>query len=389
MSPVRRQLPVHSPTSFRSVQQGLLGALGIGATDSASLVQEHWPAEKVIFTNSGTSALTLAIQAAARHTGVVALPAWGCYDLATAADGAGLRVALYDVDPDQLAPDPRSLEHAFALGAGAVVVVPFYGVPIDMDKVRNQARSAGVRVIEDAAQAIGASWKGTPAGSHGDFGILSFGRGKGLNAGGGGALLANTTEAHALLTQLDELSGRAAGWDCVMRATAQWMLARPSLYAVPAALPFLRLGETVYHPPSPVKALSRASVRMLQANWKRAQAATGTRKRIAQRLLAVTAEGNGRPVRIPEGGEAGYLRFPLVTAQDVDAATLARAGNLGIMRGYPRTLASLAGFERRCINATDAFPGADALARRLITLPTHELLTEADLRRLEHWLTHH
>ncbi len=108
----------------------------------------------------------------------MALPAFTCYDIASAAVGAGVRVALYDVDPDTLGPDPASLERVLAAGAGAVVAGPLYGVPLEWDALRALADRHGALLIEDAAQGHGASWRGRPLGSLGDLSVLSFGRGK-------------------------------------------------------------------------------------------------------------------------------------------------------------------------------------------------------------------
>ena len=330
--------------------------------------------------DSGTTALTLAIKAALPEGGAVALPAWGCYDLATAAVGAGARVVLYDVEPATLAPDFASLQRALAHGARAVVVAHFYGVPVDMEAVTRSAAAAGAIVIEDAAQAIGATWQWRPAGTVGALGVLSFGRGKGLNGGGGGALLINDVAAPVF--DLDA----GAGFSELARASAQWLLARPALYALPASLPFLRLGDTVYHAPRAPRGLTRASARMLLANWEAAHAVTTVRRRHAERLRVAAEAAGWRTIRLPESGKAGYLRMPILDPASNRGGAMASGAKLGIMPGYPQTLVSLHGFQGYCINARDAFPGAEELAARLITLPTHALLSEADLRRIEAWL---
>jgi dTDP-4-amino-4,6-dideoxygalactose transaminase len=59
---------------------------------------------------------------------------------------------------------------------------------------------------------------------------------------------------------------------------------------------------------------------------------------------------------------------------------------LGIAPGYPLPLARLPGFASRCVNAAPGFPGATELAEHLITLPTHSLLSAADLRALRRWM---
>ena len=87
----RRQLPAYSPLSLRAVLAGAMG-LATGGEEArrsvAATLKRHFGARDVLLTDSGTGALTLAIRAClAGKTGtMVALPAYGCYDLATAAD---------------------------------------------------------------------------------------------------------------------------------------------------------------------------------------------------------------------------------------------------------------------------------------------------------------
>ena len=171
-----------------------------------------------------------------------------------------------------------------------------------------------------------------------------------------------------------------------MQRAAQWLLGRPSLYAVPSALPFLRLGETVYHLPAPVGAMSAVAASALAVTLPLGAAEAEVRRANAGRLLERRGKG-ATPVRVPAGGVAGYLRLPLVAAPSIRAAAATlEARALGIMPGYPLPLCDLPGFAERVVNRQDRFTGARTLAERLITLPTHGLLGEADLDRLETWL---
>ncbi len=90
----------------------------------------------------------------------MALPAFTCFDVATAAVAAALPVVLYDIDPATLAPDFDSLELCLQQGARVVVVSPLYGMPVDWDLVERSAARYGAVVIEDAAQGHGARWRG-------------------------------------------------------------------------------------------------------------------------------------------------------------------------------------------------------------------------------------
>src|SRR5690606_36256244 len=105
-------------------------------------------------------------------------------------------------------------------------------------------------LVEDAAQGGGASMSGRSLGGFADMGILSFGRGKGWTAGGGGALLAAPSVGDWAITTWNSVRESAASaLVLTLKNLAQWLLAHPSVYRLPSSLPFLRLGETIFHPP--------------------------------------------------------------------------------------------------------------------------------------------
>ena len=262
--PLRRQLPVHSPLGLAALAAGARALLSPAAgLDAEAEVQrrlaERFSGAAVLRTDSGTSALRLALHAlGVARTGPVALPAYCCYDIATAADGAGVPVLLYDLDPLTLGPSFPSLVAVLEAGAQAVVAVHLYGVPADLGEICRLAEQHRALVVEDAAQGAGMSWEGRPAGATGSLGVLSFGRGKGCTGGGGGALLANDAAGErALAVARHELARGSGGGDRLAAAGAQWLLGRPSLYGVPASLPFLGLGETVYREPTPAECAAR------------------------------------------------------------------------------------------------------------------------------------
>jgi dTDP-4-amino-4,6-dideoxygalactose transaminase len=391
----RRQLPVHSPLPA----DALLGGVTATARRRAPLADRvheaialRYGARGVLLTDSGTSALALALRAAERlRSTPVALPAYGCYDLATAADAARLPVVLYDLDPLTLGPNFASLERALQHGARAIVVAHFYGVPVDLDRVRRLAGEYHALVIEDAAQGAGVSYAGRRAGALGSLGVLSFGRGKGITGGGGGALLAGDESGARALATVSHEVGRPGGSlrTCVVTA-AQWLLARPSLYELPASLPFLGLGETSYRPPHPAAAPPAFVLGVLERTLPLADEEAERRRRNAERLLAVLGAGSGRlaAVRGAAGATPGYLRLPVLARGGERAAALGDdAARLGIMPAYPCALPDLPGFGDRVRGTSEDFDGARLLASQLVTLPTHGRLDARDLAALEEWLS--
>src|SRR5271169_2219838 len=146
--------------------------------------------------NSGTSALHLALLAAGVGPGdeVVTVPFTFVASVA-AVCYAGARPVLVDIDPRSFTMDPATIEGAITPRTKAILPVHLYGQSADMDPILEVARRHGLIVIEDAAQAHGAKYKGRPVGSIGDMGCFSFYPGKNLGAyGEGGAVTTNNAE---------------------------------------------------------------------------------------------------------------------------------------------------------------------------------------------------
>ena len=140
--------------------------------------------------NSGTSALHLALLAAGVGPGdeVITVP-FTFLATVSAIDYTGARPVFVDVDPRTLTMDPAALEAAITPRTRAVIPVHLYGRPADMDPIVAIARRHGIVVIEDAAQAHGAEYKGRRAGSLGEMACFSFYPGKNLGAYGEGGLV--------------------------------------------------------------------------------------------------------------------------------------------------------------------------------------------------------
>ena len=147
-------------------------------------------AEHGVGVNSGTSALHLALLAAGVGPGdeVITVP-FTFLATVSAIDYTGARPVFVDVDPRTLTMDPAALEAAITPRTRAVIPVHLYGRPADMDPIVAIARRHGLVVIEDAAQAHGADYKGRRVGTLGDMACFSFYPGKNLGAYGEGGLV--------------------------------------------------------------------------------------------------------------------------------------------------------------------------------------------------------
>ncbi|WP_341197997.1 DegT/DnrJ/EryC1/StrS family aminotransferase [Hyphomonas chukchiensis] len=140
--------------------------------------------------NNGTSALHLALLAAGVGPGdeVITVPHTFVAS-AAAIYYTGATIKLCDIDPVTYTMDPAALEAAITPRTKAIIPVHLYGQMADMDPIMALAKKHGLIVLEDAAQAHGAEYKGKRAGSVGDLAGFSFYPGKNLGAAGEGGMV--------------------------------------------------------------------------------------------------------------------------------------------------------------------------------------------------------
>jgi dTDP-4-amino-4,6-dideoxygalactose transaminase len=148
--------------------------------------------------NSGTSALQLAILAAGIGAGdeVITVP-YTFVATAAAIRYTGATPVFVDVDPESLTMDVTKIEAKITGRTKAILPVHLYGQAADMDPLMEIARRHGLTVIEDCAQAHGATYKGKRVGSFGRFGCFSFYPSKNLGACGEGGIVVTSDETSA------------------------------------------------------------------------------------------------------------------------------------------------------------------------------------------------
>lgn len=153
--------------------------------------------EHVLATSSCTGALHIALSALDIGPGdEVIVPDVTWVATANAVRYVGATPVFADVQPDTMCIDPEDVRARITPRTKAVIAVHLYGHPADMQAILEIARTAGLRVIEDAAPSIGAECRGARTGTFGDFGAFSFQGAKLLVTGEGGALVTNDAELY-------------------------------------------------------------------------------------------------------------------------------------------------------------------------------------------------
>ncbi|MBI5602436.1 MAG: DegT/DnrJ/EryC1/StrS family aminotransferase [Deltaproteobacteria bacterium] len=157
-----------------------------------------------IAVNSGTSALHLALLAAGIGLGdeVITVPFTFVATVA-AIEYVGARPVFVDIEPGSYTMNAKQIEEKITEHTKAILPVHLYGQPADMDPIQEIARRNGLVIVEDAAQAHGAEYKGQRVGGIGHLGCFSFYPGKNLGAyGEGGMVVTNNPEYDRLIRML-------------------------------------------------------------------------------------------------------------------------------------------------------------------------------------------
>ncbi len=162
--------------------------------------------------SNGTMALVVALKALGIERGdEVLVPPYTFIATASAALMLGAIPVFVDVELDTLLIDPTKIDAAVTPHTRAIIPVHHAGSPVDMDGVLAAARRHNLKIVEDAAQAAGAAWKGRPVGAIGDIGTFSFQSSKVINSGEGGMMLTNDPALEETLWSLRNVGRRRGG----------------------------------------------------------------------------------------------------------------------------------------------------------------------------------
>lgn len=299
---------------------------------------------------SGTDAVTLALGALGVGDGdEVIAPSHTSVATVVGVERAGATVRFADVEPARQTLAPDDLARCLTPRTRAVVVVHLYGQPAQMDAILGFARAHGLYVVEDAAQAHGATLGGARVGSLGDAAAFSFYPTKNLGAlGDGGAVVTRSAEVAERLRRL-----RQYGWapGAPQHATVRGMNSR--------------LDE-----------LQAAFLRELLPGL---EGANRRRTELASRYDSAL-RGLGwleTPPSVPGATHAYHLYVVRTRCRDALAAHL-RAAGIETRVHYPQPVHLQPAY---CVPAV-SLPVTEALAGEILSLPLHPLLSDAEVERV-------
>lgn len=295
-------------------------------------------APKAVGVASGTDAIHLACRALGIGPGdEVVLPAFTFVATALGVTLAGARPVLVDVDRRSALIDPEAIEAAVGERTRAILPVHLYGQCADMEPILELAGARGLAVIEDAAQAHGARYRGRPAGSLGTMGCFSFYPSKNLGAYGDGGLVTVSDPA------VGERLERLRNWGSRRKYHHQEMGLNSRLDTLQAAV-------------------LRVKLRHLDA-WNE------SRRRLAAAYDEALAELDHVEPTETAADSVYHLYVVRVAARDAALERLVEGG-IGAGIHYPFAVHEL-GACRDLGYATGDFPVAEDWARRCLSLPIY------------------
>ncbi|NJC06115.1 dTDP-4-amino-4,6-dideoxygalactose transaminase [Sphingomonas kaistensis] len=179
----------------QAIRRGQLSGDGHFTAECNAIIARLTGSASALLTHSGTAALEMAaILCDLKPGDEVILPSFTFVSTANAVVLRGATPVFVDIDPVTLNLDPAKVADAVSPRTRAIFAVHYAGFPADMDALAAIADAHGLLLVEDAAQALGSTYKGRPAGSLGDMGAFSFHETKNILSGEGGALTLNAPQ---------------------------------------------------------------------------------------------------------------------------------------------------------------------------------------------------
>jgi perosamine synthetase len=385
--------PAGAPLSVADAFAGLREAFSNDrqGEEQVAVVASRFDVRYAFGTSSGRAGLWLILKALHRlrpDRNVVALPAYTCFSVPASVVRAGLRIHPVDIDLQTLDFDVSQLESLPAEQSLCVIGCNLFGFPNDFETIRAAAEAKGAYVIDDAAQALGTMRDGRFAGTFGDVGLYSLGRGKALGTIKGGVIVTKSEEVRSAIDEEVKAlpsSPRHKG-RLMMEMLGYSLFQKPHLFWIPNSMSFLKLGTTEFEPSFPVGRLDPLSSAILPRQllqldeWNRIRLTNA--EMIARRLSDVSALAFPEP---STHSRPTFIRLPVLAPDKLSrdrVVSRLRAAGIGASAFYPSAICDIPGIQAHMAAPECHCGNAEMLSQRLFTLPVHPFVTGQDVDRM-------
>ena len=313
--------------------------------------------DRALLVNACTAALEAAVLLSGAGPGdEVILPSFTFVSCANAVVRSGARPVFADIDAATFNLNPEAVGRAITPRTRAIMVVHYGGRACDMGPILDLAAAHGLRVIEDAAHALGGSWQGRPLGTIGDFGCFSFHGSNDAVCGEGGALVCRAATDTAAAEILREKGTNRSAFLRGEVNKYEWVAVGGSLI------------------------LSDVLAAMLRPQLERLPAMITRKRALARRLSAALSPLTGRAVLPPWSEESSWHLYPVLVPREVrdDVLTCLRAEGIGASFHFVPLHDSPYG-SRHFNYRTGDLPVTDRISHSLVRLPLFAAMSDADL----------
>ena len=362
-------LPFAKPTIDEATIAAVGDVLRSGWITSGPKVQafeaqlsEYFGGRPVRTFNSGTCTMEIALRIAGIGAGdeVITTPiSWVA--TANVIIETGATPVFADIDPITRNIDLAQVEAAITPRTKAIIPVYLSGLPVDMDRLYALAKKHKLRVVEDAAQALGSTWNGQRIGAFGDFASFSFQANKNITSSEGGCLVLNNAE-EARLAEKYRLQGvTRSGFDGL---DVDVLGGKFNMTDVAAAI---GLGQFAH-----------------------IEAITAHRRELAQYYFSCFGSDfeakYGAQLPVPDFGNSNWHMFQLVLPERADgkparATFMEQMQALGVGIGYHYPAIHLLSMYRARGFKDGMFPVAEKVGRLIVSLPMFNAMTKNDVER--------
>lgn len=366
MSATPNFLPFTKPTVDEETISAVADVLRSGWLTSGPRVKEfeaqlseYFGGRPVRTFNSGTCTMEIALRIAGIGAGdeVITTPnSWVATSNVVIETGA--TPVFVDIDPKTHNIDLNKLETAITPRTKAIIPVHMCGLPCDMDQLYAIAKKHNLRVVEDAAQAIGSTWKGQRIGAFGDFASFSFQVNKNIMTGEGGCLVLNNEEEVKLAEKYRLQGVVRSGLDGI---DVDVLGGKYNMTDIAAAI---GLGQMK---------------RLEEFNAKRATLA----RHYFQQFGADFEAQTGAELPVVDFENSNWHMFHLVLPESVERAQfMQNMLDRGIGLGYHYRAIHLFTLYRQRGFTDGMFPIAERIGKQIVTLPLFPSMTQNDVERV-------
>ncbi len=345
--------------------------------------------------STGRASMCVALDAFAKlsadkNKNEVILPSYTCYSVVASVMKAGLVPRICDISAENLSYDLAKLGDYDFSKTLAIISANLYGIPNELDKIKQIADKHGIYMLDDAAQCMGAMLNNEYVGKFGHIGLYSLDKGKNITSIQGGILTCSDNNIAQMLNKLySELNKPKLSVKLIdsIKLFAYKLLLPPQIYWVTGHIPFLGLGKTPFTMDYPIERYSNVHAGIAAILFNKLDHITHKRIQNAHAISEIIKQHPDLTlIKKPSNSKAVYTRLPVLAKNSTHRAKLIELfikRGIGASESYPSTITDINEIKNGLHKSDLDTPQGRDIANRIFTLPTHPYLKEKHLHIIQ------